>query len=125
MEVQFNPLFWLYKSLGFDKCIELCNHFHSHYKEHSIQQKKRFPDGAVVKNPPASAGDSGDMGSISGLGRPPEEGNGNPLQYSCLENSTDRGAWRATVQGVSRSLQILEVKTDRSTKRNIQVDNYS
>ena len=79
----------------------------------------------MVKNPPASAGDSGDMGSISGLGRPPEEGNGNPLQYSCLENSTDRGAWRATVQGVSRSLQMLEVKTDRSTKRNIQVDNYS
>ena len=79
----------------------------------------------VVKNPPASAGDIRDMGSISGLGRPPEEGNGNPLQYSCLENSTDRGAWRATVQGVSRSLQMLEVKTDRSTKRNIQVDNYS
>ena len=46
----------------------------------------------VVKNPPANAGDSREAGSILGLGRSPEVGNGNPLQYSCLENSTDRGA---------------------------------
>ena len=46
----------------------------------------------VVKNPPASAGDKRDMGLISGLGRSPGEGHGNPLQYSGLENSTDRGA---------------------------------
>ena len=44
-----------------------------------------FPGGAEVKNPPASAGDTGDVGSIPGLGRSPGEGNGNPLQYSCLE----------------------------------------
>ena len=46
----------------------------------------------VVKNPPANAGDSREAGSMPGLGRSPGVGNGNPLQYSCLENSTDRGA---------------------------------
>ena len=56
-----------------------------------------FPGGSVVKNLPASAGD---LGSIPGLGRSPGEGNGNPLQYCCLENSMDRRAWRATVHGV-------------------------
>ena len=44
----------------------------------------------------------GDPGSIPGLGRSPGKGNGNPLQYSCLENSMDRGAWQATVHGVAR-----------------------
>ena len=57
----------------------------------------------VVKNPPANAGDTGDVGLISGLGRSPGGGNGNPLQYSCLENPMDRGAWRATVHGVAES----------------------
>ena len=52
---------------------------------------------------PANAGDSGDVGSISGLGRSLGEGNSNPLQYSCLENPMDSGAWRAIVQGVSES----------------------
>ena len=50
-----------------------------------------------------SACNAGDMGSIPGLGRSPEEGNGNPLQYFCLENSTDRGAWQNTVHGVTKS----------------------
>ena len=54
----------------------------------------------VVKHLPANAGDAG---SIPGSGRSPGEGNGNPLQYSCLENPMDRGAWRATVHGVSKS----------------------
>ena len=54
----------------------------------------------VVKNPPASAGD---MGSIPGSGSSPREGNGNPLQYSCLEIFLDRGAWRASVHGVAES----------------------
>ena len=49
-----------------------------------------FPGGSAVKNPPANAED---VGSIPGLARSPREGNGNPLQYSCLENSMDRGAW--------------------------------
>ena len=54
----------------------------------------------MVKNPPASAGD---MGSIRGSGRLSGEGNDNPLQYLCLENSMDRGAWRAAVHGVIMS----------------------
>ena len=59
-----------------------------------------FPGGSVVKNPPA---DGGDSGSIPGLGRFPGEGNGNPLQYSCLGNPMGRGAWQATVYGVPES----------------------
>ena len=57
----------------------------------------------VVKNLPASAGDTGDEGSIPGWGRCPAGGNGNPLQYSCLENPTDRGAWPAMVHRVANS----------------------
>ena len=57
----------------------------------------------MVKNPPANAGDLGDVGLIPGLGRSPGVGNGNPLQYSCLENSMDRGAWWAIVDGVTKS----------------------
>ena len=57
-----------------------------------------FPGDLVVKNQPAHAGD---MGSIPGQGRSPGEGNGNPLQYSCLRYPMDRGAWRAAVQGVT------------------------
>ena len=49
-----------------------------------------------------SVSNAGDLGLISGSGRSPEEGNSNPLQYSCLENSVDRGAWKATVHGVAR-----------------------
>ena len=56
----------------------------------------------VIKNPPASAGDIRDEGSIPGSGRCPGVGNGNPLQYSCLENPMDRGAWRATVHEVAK-----------------------
>ena len=55
-----------------------------------------------VKNPPAKAGDIGDMDLIPGLGRSPGGGNGTPLQYSCLKNPMDRGAWGATVHGVTR-----------------------
>ena len=57
----------------------------------------------VVKNPLANAGDVRDAGSIPGSGRSPGEGNGNPLQYSCLENSMDRGAWWATVHRITKS----------------------
>ena len=53
----------------------------------------------MVKNPPANAGD---VGSIPGLGRSSGEGNSNPLQYSCLENSMDKGAWQVIVHGVHR-----------------------
>ena len=57
----------------------------------------------VVKNLPANAGDVRDMDSIPGSGRSPKVRNGNPLQYSCLENPMDRGAWRATVHRVTKS----------------------
>ena len=57
----------------------------------------------VVKNPPANVGDIKDLGSIPGLGRSPGGGHGNPLQYPCLENPTDRGAWWATVHRVAKS----------------------
>ena len=57
----------------------------------------------VVKNPPANAGDAKDMDSSPGLVRSPREGYVNPLKYSCLENPTDRGAWWATVHGVTKS----------------------
>ena len=59
-----------------------------------------FPGGSVIKNPSANAGDAG---SVSGLGRFPRGGNGNPLQYSCLEKALDRGAWWAAVHGVTKS----------------------
>ena len=58
-----------------------------------------FPGGLVVKNPPASAEDTGDAGSIPGLGKSPGGGHGNPLQDSWLENSMDSAAWWATVHG--------------------------
>ena len=54
---------------------------------------KGFPDGTMIKNLPANSGDARDEGSVSGSGRSPGEGNGNPLQYSCLENPMDRGVW--------------------------------
>ena len=57
----------------------------------------------VVKNLPANTGDERDLGSISGSGRSLRVGNGNPRQYSCLENSMDEGAWWATVHGVAES----------------------
>ena len=65
------------------------------------ERVRRFPGGSVVKKPPAN---TGDVGSIPGSGRSPGEGNSNPLQYSYLENPMDRGAWRATVHGVSKVL---------------------
>ena len=64
-----------------------------------------LPGGTVVKNPPASAGDAG---LIPGLGRFPGEGNGNPLQYSCLENPMNRGAWQAIVHGVTKESDPTE-----------------
>ena len=57
----------------------------------------------LVKNPPAKAGDTGDMSSISRLGISPGGENGNPLQYSCLENPVDKGAWQATVYSIAKS----------------------
>ena len=71
-----------------------------------------FPDSSVGKE---SAWHAGDPSSIPGLGRSSGEGNGNPLQYSCLENTMDRGAWRAIVHGVSRVGHNLETKPPTTT----------
>ena len=69
--------------------------FESHYCEERASLIAQ-----LVKNSPANAGD---VASIPGPRRAPGEGKGNPLQYSCLENSMDRGSWRATVHGVAKS----------------------
>ena len=62
-----------------------------------------FPGGSVVKNPPTNAGNPRDIDSIPEVGRSPGDGNGNPLHYSCLENSMNRGAWWATVHGIQKN----------------------
>ena len=62
-----------------------------------------FTGGSVVKNLPVNAGNPGDVGLIPGLGRYTGRGHGNPLQYFCLENLMNRGAWWATVLGVTKS----------------------
>ena len=62
----------------------------------------------VVKNPSVNAGDIKDVGLISGLGKSPGGGSGNTLQYSCLENPTDRGAWCVTVHKVSKESETTE-----------------
>ena len=73
-----------------------------------------FPVAQMVKNPPASAGEAKDKGSIPGSGRSPGEGNGNLLQYSCLGNIMDREAWQATAYGITR------VKHDLATKQKLR-----
>ena len=93
----------------------------------------------VVKHPPANAGDIRDEGSIPGSGRSPGAGHGNPLQYFCLENSTDRGDWQATVHGVTKnwtqlSMHAIKGKTNklfemigisRRTKISFKKEKYS
>ena len=77
---------------------EALQKWHDHHHHHNLD--RGFPGGSVVKNLPGNAEDTG---SIPGSVRSPGEGNTNPLQYFCLENSTDRGAWWATVHGVAKS----------------------
>ena len=74
-----------------------------------VQEFVDFPGGSEVKNPPANLGDTEDACSIAGLGRSLGEGNGKPMQYSCLENSMDRGAWQATIHGVTKSQTLLMI----------------
>ena len=62
----------------------------------------------MIENPPANAGDKRDTGSTPRLGRSPGGGHGNPLQYSCLENSMDRGVWQSTVHGVTKNRILLK-----------------
>ena len=81
------------KSKGANLCNVLC----------SVLDTEYMPRGSVVKNLSASAGDIGDVGSIPGSGRSPEVGNGNPLQYSCLGNPMNGGAWWVIVHGVAKN----------------------
>jgi len=74
----------------------------------------------VIKNLPANAEDAGHVGSIPGSGGAPGGGNGNPLQYSCLGNPTDRGAWCATVQRVAKSWTRLS----RAEKERVLASTY-
>ena len=69
----------------------------------------------MVKNPPAIAGDTGDMGPILRSGRFPEVGNGNPLQYSCLDNPMGRGAWWATVGEVTEDRKSTRLNSSHAT----------
>ena len=77
-------------------CTYICRYIY-------INTYMGFPAGSVVKNLPAKAGDTGDAGSVPGLGRSPGGGNGNPFQYSCLGNPMDRGAWKATFPEVIKN----------------------
>ena len=74
-----------------------------------------FPGGTVVKNSPANAGDVAEVGLIPGSGISPGGGNGNPFQYSCLENPMDRGPWWATVHRVTKSWTQLNTHTHTYT----------
>ena len=79
-----------------------------------LKSQKGFPGGSEVK---ASACNAGDLGSIPESGRSPGEGNGNPLQYSCLENPMDGGAWWATVHWVAKSQILLSNLTNLTVKK--------
>ena len=68
-----------------------------------VEKELGFPGGSVVKNLPASEAATGHVGLIPGLGRSPERGHGNPLQYSCWDNPMGIGAWQPTVHGVAES----------------------
>ena len=79
----------------------------------------------VVKNPPANGGDIRDEVLIPGLGRSPRRGHGNPIQYSCLENPMNGGAWRATVHRVAKNwtrLKQLSTKDDNDTPTENKVE---
>ena len=88
--------------------------------DQSYYRKCKEKQGSALKNPPANAGDSG---LVPGFGRSPGEQNGNPLQYSCLGNPMDRGAWWATVHVVSKS-QTRLVK-NFFTERQVSISNLS
>ena len=86
----------------------------------SYEETWAFQVALVVKNLPDNAGDTGDMDSIPGSGRSPGGGHGNPLQYFCLENPLNRGAWWATVHRVAKSqtqLKPLSVRAHTHTEK--------
>ena len=84
-----------------------------------------FPDGSSRKNLPANAGDTGDSSSIPGSRRSPGGGNGNPLQYSCLENAMNRGTRWATVRRISQSQTQLIIRALTATLNSFKMSNCS
>ena len=90
-----NPVFASFRGKGLQQVKE--------QRDKENLRSACFPDGPVVKNRSAKAEDLGDVDWIPGSGRSPGRGHGYPLQYSCLENPMDRGAWRAIVHGVTKS----------------------
>ena len=80
-----------------------------YFKFNNLSLVVGFPGSSVVKNLPTNVGDGTDKDSIPWSGRSPAGGNGNPLQYSCLGDPLDRGAWRATVHGVSELYMIEHI----------------
>ena len=89
-------------------CLLLDSGQHHGYLANILLTLLGFLGDSVAKNPPADAGEAGDMGLIPGSGISPGEGNGNRLQYSCLENLMDRGAWQATIRRVAKSFTRLK-----------------
>ena len=89
------------------------------------REKEDFTDGSAHKESTCNVGDTGSAGSVPGEGTSPGEGHGNPLQYFCLENSMDRGAWRSTVYRVAKSwthlTEQLKKKRERERKKNVVV----
>ena len=82
-----------------------------------------IPNGASGKESPTGAEDIRDAGSIPGSGRSPGEGNGDPLQFSCLENSMNRGAWQATVHGVTKSRTQLKRLSMQTSQEKHSIEN--
>ena len=88
----------------------------------SIASQTVRHDWSYLAQTHTNPGDEGDMGSIPGLGRSPKEGNGNLLQYSCLENPMDKEAWRATVQGITKSWTALTNWTYTTAENRLQTN---
>ena len=101
-------------------CIYRVSRFISHYVAYLLSIS---PVAQLAKNLPANAGDTRDPGSIPESGRSPGEGNGNLLQYSCLENSIHRGAWQATVHGVTE-LDMTECARMHTSNLKMKVENW-
>ena len=103
-------MFHILQFILLSNLINLLNIFSPHYFN---------PGDAEVKNPPAKAEVARDTGSIPGSGRSSGEGNGNPLQYPCLENSMVRGAWQARVHGVAKK------RTQLSAQRRMRIHTHT
>ena len=107
VSIELSGFLSIYSSRRTYGCVHITQLLHHRWRfSKCLSLRLGFPGGSVVKNSPVNAGDTG---SIPRLGRSPEGGNGNLHQYFCLENSMDRGAWWATVHGVTKSWTQLSM----------------